>query len=775
MTHPQNPPGNVLAASRRPAMLLGAAAILVTCLSCPGLGQTSEPPADRHLEVRLLADAAGIQPGGTVRLAVVAEAKAGWHIYWRHGGASGMPTTVEWELPAGWKLADLAYPVPEALAVPKVGVNYVYHGQTVFLTKLTAPADALPGSEVSITADVRFLVCDAKKCFPGRKQVRLSLAVMAGDQRPEPRNGELFEDAEDALPTDPARAPHVKLATYWSQDAVRPGDELELAVVLEVQDGHHIQSHRPITEGLIATELWTVPIEGVQLGEPIFPPASVRELPLLGKVTEHHGRVVVRVPVEADEDLAGEAITFRGLLTYQACSEQGQCFPPVHVELTDTLPVHPPDAVVQQVNAEFLPAKAKGGGFDVQGEVRAVGLIKDRPWWVFLLLALFGGLILNVMPCVLPVISIKVLSFAQQAGESRGRVMALNLIFCLGVMSVFWIFAGLAVGAGFGWGDLFKSTNFLIIMAAVVFAFGLSMFGVFDIPVPGFVNRAGAGLEREGLSGAFLKGVLATLLATPCLGPFVGPVLTWSLRQPALLVAACWTCLGLGMCSPYLLLAAKPDWVRLLPRPGRWMETFKQAMAFLLMGTVVFLLRAVPIDQMIATLALLTAVGLACWMLGRFAAYGTGLVRKVVVLVIAAAAIWGTGTLAYSREEAADLPWEPFSIEALTAHTSAGRTVLVDFTAQWCLNCKWNEETALNIASTRKLVEELQVVCLLADFTQESPHIRRVMEKLGTTAVPLTAIFPSGRANEPIIIDGTYTAGTLHERLRQAGPSRSAE
>jgi thiol:disulfide interchange protein len=753
----------------RNGVMPAALAAFFICFTEPAAAQTAQPQGNPFVDVRLLASAAGIQPGGKVRLAVVVEPKKGWHIYWRYGGASGLPTTVDWELPAGWTVSELEYPVPDVLDVPEVGINYIYHGRTVLLATLSAPADAAPGSEVKIAGAVRFLVCDADKCMPGREPVELSLPIVA--QAPQPANADLFEQAEQALPIAASKAENLKISTYWSQDAVRPGDNLALAVVLDVEQGYHIQSHQPITEGLIATDLWTVPIDGADLGEPVFPPARVRDVPVLGKVSEYHGRVVIRIPIEAFDDLAGETINFYGLLTYQACSDQGNCFPPVHVAISASLPVRAKDALVKQTSTDIFGA-AEAGGFDLKGNVQPVGLIKGRSWWVYLLLALVGGLILNVMPCVLPVISIKVLSFAQQAGESRGRVMALNLIFCLGVMSIFWVFAVLAISAGFGWGDLFKSTTFLIVMAAIVFAFALSLFGVFDIPVPGFVNKAGAGLEREGLTGAFLKGVLATLLATPCLGPFVGPALTWSLSQPALLVVLIWTCLGLGMCSPYLLLAAKPSWIRFLPKPGAWMETFKQAMAFLLVGTVVFLLRAVPAKDMIATLALLTAVGLGCWMLGRFAAYGTGGVRKIVVLLIAVAVIWGTTRVAYSREQAAELPWQPFTVAALGEYTAAGKTVLVDFTADWCLNCKWNEATALNISSTRKLVDDLGVVCLLADFTNEDPDIRQVMEKLGNTAVPLTAIFPAGRPNEPILIDGTYTPGTLRKRLREAGPSK---
>ena len=213
---------------------------------------------------------------------------------------------------------------------------------------------------------------------------------------------------------------------------------------------------------------------------------------------------------------------------------------------------------------------------------------------VWMLLAFVAGLVLNVMPCVLPVVSIKVLSFVQQAGESRRRVLAMGLVFAAGMLTVFLALAAVAILFGLGWGQQFQSQAFLIILITLVFAFALSLFGVYDFAVPTGVNALAAATTREGFASVYLKGVLATLLATPCSGPFLGSTMAWTLTQPPSIVLLMFSMLGLGMAMPYVVLTAHPESLTRLPKPGAWMETFKQIMGFLLMGTVAYLMISPP-------------------------------------------------------------------------------------------------------------------------------------------------------------------------------------
>src|SRR5690606_26116401 len=252
---------------------------------------------------------------------------------------------------------------------------------------------------------------------------------------------------------------------------------------------------------------------------------------------------------------------------------------------------------------------------------------------VYFLYAFLGGLILNVMPCVLPVVAIKVLSFVQQAGESRSRILALNVVYSLGILTVFMLLATLAVVLGIGWGGLFQREEFNLVMAGLVFAMGLSLLGVFEIPVPGFVGSAAGGAHREGLLGAYLTGIFATLLATPCSGPFLGVTLGWSVRQEVHVTYATWALMGLGMSFPYLLIGAFPAAIKFLPKPGTWMVRFKELAGLVLMGTVVFIITFLNETYTIPALVMLVGLALGLYMIGNLYDINSHIKRKATVLV----------------------------------------------------------------------------------------------------------------------------------------------
>lgn len=240
-----------------------------------------------------------------------------------------------------------------------------------------------------------------------------------------------------------------------------------------------------------------------------------------------------------------------------------------------------------------------------------------RSVWVVLPLSFLAGFLLNFMPCVLPVVGLKLLSFIQQAQSDRRRILLMNLSYTAGLLSVMLVLASLAVFTGLGWGEQFSSTGFTITLAAVVFAFGLSFLGVWDIPLPGFVSTADGKGPSEGYAGAFSKGILSTILATPCSGPFLGAALAWAVTQPAVMTFAVFVTVGLGMASPYLVIGAFPSLIRVLPKPGNWMITFKYIMGFVMLGTVVYLLSFVAIASVVPTVLLLLGIGIAVWFAGQ--------------------------------------------------------------------------------------------------------------------------------------------------------------
>ncbi len=397
------------------------------------------------------------------------------------------------------------------------------------------------------------------------------------------------------------------------------------------------------------------------------------------------------------------------------------------------------------------------------------GNVQGQSLPVNLLLAFLGGLILNVMPCVLPVLAIKVLGFVQQAGESRGRILALNIAYSAGVVGVFLVLASLAVFLKLGWGGLFQDPRFNLVMACIVFAMGLSLLGVFEIPIPGAVGSAAGGEEREGLLGAVMTGIFATLLATPCTGPFMGTTLAWSVQQPTLVVYLIWGTMGLGMASPYLLIGVFPRLVNWLPQPGMWMVRFKEFAGFVLMATVIFLVNAVSSHLIVPLLVMLLGIALGVWMIGNLYDHSTPTRRKMAIR-ISALVCSGVMLLAGWRMtlQGPQLPWRDFTTADATAALAENDVVLIDFTADWCLICKQNEKFALNTKDTIEFVEEHGVVPMYADYTTGSPEIAAWLQKFNHDGVPLTLILRGGEEPQAIVLRGPYSKSTLLAKLEKA-------
>lgn len=390
----------------------------------------------------------------------------------------------------------------------------------------------------------------------------------------------------------------------------------------------------------------------------------------------------------------------------------------------------------------------------------------------WLVLAFIAGVILNVMPCVLPVVSIKILSFVQQAGESRSRIFGLGLAFSAGIMVVFLALAALAAFAGKGWGEQFQNPNFIVVMIAIVFAFSLSMFDVFELGVPSQVGALAGGVQREGLGDAFFKGMMATVLATPCSGPFLGSTLAWSVTQSTATVFMIFTMIGLGMAAPYVVLTANPAALKIVPKPGAWMQTFKHLMGFLLLGTVVYLMTSLRQDLLLFTIAFLLFVALGCWWWGKFATFDQKPGARMTTL-FASFAIVGVGARVsfvdlkgLFTEGTGHVAWVEFDPEVLAKHHAEGRTVFVDFTANWCPNCKYNEFNVFESEEIRGLMQRKRVVPMKADITNDGPRtemIRRLMARLGARSIPLCAVFPGDRPNEPYVRLDIVTVSMMRE------------
>jgi suppressor for copper-sensitivity B len=405
---------------------------------------------------------------------------------------------------------------------------------------------------------------------------------------------------------------------------------------------------------------------------------------------------------------------------------------------------------------------------------------------VALLMGLLGGLILNLMPCVLPVLGLKLMSFAQQSGRERREVFLMNLWFCAGLFAVFFVLATASVGANLGlsstnlgWGQQFGSVPFKIGMLGVVFAFALSFLGVWELPIPGFIGeKAGHVQSQEGPLGSFLKGVLSTVLATPCSGPFLGPVFGYTLTQPTAVTYAVFGSIALGMSLPYILVGIFPGLVRFMPKPGAWMATFKEVLGFVMLGTVAYLfylLRQQP-DWFVPTFVMLIGIWLGCWWVGRSqettgtAGFGRWLQAAAVGSAVAAAGFLWLGP------HDSLIKWEkPFSPARLADLRQSGATVMVDFSADWCLTCKANLQFAIETDRVKAKLQKNRVVPMLADWTDGSDEIRRVLEGLGSRSIPVLAIYPAAKPGEtppePIVLRDLLTEGQVLAALEEAGPS----
>lgn len=401
--------------------------------------------------------------------------------------------------------------------------------------------------------------------------------------------------------------------------------------------------------------------------------------------------------------------------------------------------------------------------------------------------ALLAGFILNFMPCVLPVVGLKLLSFLEQGGSNPRRVLALNLWYSLGIVAVFWVLAGLAVavqaGLGtaygvkeFGWGAQFHFDKFNITLVAIVFVMALSFLGVWEIPIPGFASSRNAQelARKEGALGAFVKGVITTVLATPCSGPFLGTAVGFAIKSTPVITFAIFTVMGLGMAAPYILVGFRPSLIRLLPKPGAWMDTFKQLMGFALIATVLWLMLPISERLVMPTLTFLAALAAGCWWVGRtpgYAEFG----QKLKSWAQASAFVAVAGWLAFAAPQITDpLPWREFSMSRFVSDVNSDQTVMVEFTAEWCATCKALKATCLDRSKTKDKVRKNNVIVYEVDIDKINDEERQFFSKMQpSNAVPLVAIFPAGKKYHPISFGNGYTQSQILQALEDAGPSQS--
>jgi thiol:disulfide interchange protein DsbD len=671
-------------------------------------GLAAAPVRNGAVEAELVSSVVSIQPGAPFTVALRMRHDSYWHTYWLNAG-TGYPTSLEWKLPDGFKAGPIQWPVPLILrdAAGKT-TGYGYERENFLLVKITPPAGLVPGSTVTLQAHAEWLMCQ-ESCMPGSADLTLTLPVKIGVPRRDGQWAEKIADFTGRLPVD--------LPPGWSVAVRRQGAEVELH--LKVESGV-----RPA-----ADSLYFLSADGLIDYER---PQEVRSGPdgyvFKLKVAESSDPKTTRLVgvIRADDGWGprGEVVG---------------------------LNVHPGI----KVNVPFNAAVPAGGSGTGTGFLATLGL------------AFLGGLILNLMPCVFPVLGIKVLGFVNQSGHDRRVVTLHGLVFSAGVLASFWVLAGAlaglrAGGSQLGWGFQLQSPGFVFALSGVMLTFALSLSGVFEFGL----RATGVGAElqmREGYAGSFFTGVLATVVATPCSAPFLAPALGAALALPTAQAFIVFTSIAVGLALPYLLLSIFPSAVKMLPRPGPWMETFKQLMAFPLYATVGYLLWVLagqtPENGLLMAFFGLTLVAMAAWLYGRFGLWSRRKALASFVLLL-----WG-GWLGWPQTASpSEITWKPWSPEAVAQATAEGKTVYVDFTARWCATCQTNKKLVFASDEVKRAFRAQGIVLLKADWTNQDARITAELAKWGRSAVPFNLVIKPGQPPQPL--PELLTPGLVLEALQ---------
>ena len=554
------------------------------------------------------------------------------------------------------------------------------------------------------------------------------------------------------------------LRVVADRSAYEPGETVALAARVRIEDHWHVNSNTPTYDYLIPTELTLTLPEGSTEPATEYPAHSMQSFAFTEEpIAVYDGEVTIYSRFELPAGLAPGSTELEAALRYQACDDK-QCLPPVTTEVALSIDVGPGGEPTHQSWFDTSGADAASGR--ESGANPASSTTGGANLLLMLAMGWIGGLILNLMPCVLPVLSIKVFGLVKSAAEGRKELVSGALFTVAGVVVSFWGLAAAAVlaaqaGAAVGWGVQFQQPGFVAFLLLVVVLFSLNMWGLFEIPLPASLARAAGGAQREGALGHFFSGFFATLMATPCSAPFLGTAVGFALAQPAPLVFAIFTAIGLGLGFPYLVLAAFPGAASLLPRPGAWMVTFRSVMGFLLAAAAVWLFYVLAAQITAESLAFiqlaLLGLALATWFLGRME---PGSPRRLIswTAIVAAAglclALAVTSPRVSSAKAATEtgrIAWLAFDEqEAQRLSREEGRLVFVDFTADWCLTCKANERLVLASDEVVAAFEEHQVVPMKGDWTNRDDRITEFLARYGRSAVPFYVLFRPGQEPHPL-------------------------
>jgi thiol:disulfide interchange protein DsbD len=732
----------------------------------PARAASSSADAD-HVHVQLVFRNAQLYPGAGDHGGLYFKLEPGWHVYWKNPGDAGLPPHIHWTLPEGITADPLQFTAPKRLPLGPL-MDYGYEDEVVFPFRLEIAKTVKPGVAV-LHAKVDWLVCRAS-CIPGKADLEITQKILSASSVSEPDDGpgaeiwkrlaRLLPDALPAneravfQPTKEGFRLNVETGRRETTATFFPEDQ-------DILDNPAPQKVTPTANGLI-----------LDLKKDASLTANPAQLKGVLELSGGRNYEIVALP-------PGMAVPS----AQQAGSEPSEKLAAGAKAPGDT------GALVAGVETPAYQASALQGAKSTLQPCGTGILERARTGnWLRMLkasgLAFLGGLLLNLMPCVFPVLFLKGLALVNSGNEERRTLRTHGLVYAAGILVSFWVLVAVllglrAAGATLGWGFQFQSPIFLALMAGLLFFLGLSLAGQFEIGLT-LTSAGGALAQKQGYTGSFFTGVLAVVVATPCTAPFMGAAVGYALAQSAAVTFAVFTALALGLAAPYVALTLQPAWTRLLPKPGAWMEVLRQAVAVPIFATVIWLAWVLAggygsglLASLLGSFLLLAVAG---WFLGRWPAkrwssiVAAAILLGVVALDALAPQKLTTAPETLSPPEMRGL-WQPWSEAAVSRSLAAGQPVFVDFTASWCLSCQVNERVALNQPDVIKAFQGKNVVLMKADWTRHDEAITQALTALGRSGVPAYALYVPGQS-QPQLLPEVLTPGIVADAVSKLAPIR---
>ncbi len=671
----------------------------------------AEPVRSSHVEAELIAENTAFQPGQPFWVAVRLTMDEHWHTYWRNPGDSGLGTTVDWDLPEGFQAGPLLWPYPQRIPDGPL-MSYAFENSVLLLTEITPPASWSKAS-ATLTARAAWLMCK-DMCIPGDALLKLELATT---------NGLPATDGQWAMPFASARAALPVEGLDWSV-------KVDLDPVFLT---FHLTPRGP-GKTFAPNDLYFFPYR-----EDLIEHVATQELSRTGNDWVLKIRRSALPPENLDR--------IRGTLVGPSGWIDGTSVRALQVDVAIPLP-----SASSSSPAAAAPAAALLTG----------------------LLAMFvGGMLLNLIPCVFPVLSLKIVNLVEQSRETHESAIKHAAAFTGGVLLSMWVLAAVLLalrgsGSTVGWAFQMSSPTFVLGLTFLFLLIGLNMFGVFEMGLS--LTSAGGTLQaKKGVFGSFASGLLTTVAGAPCAGPFLGTAIGFAVAQPAAIALLAFTAMGLGTALPYALLSTNPRLLKALPKPGAWMETMKQFMAFPMLVTAgwfasIYMKLHGGDDIAFRLFTAFVLVGAAAWVFGKWSALhranGVRWAGRIVAVILL---VLGTR---YALQKS-DLRLEPWSVERVAELRQTGQPVLVDFTAEWCAICQVNKRVALENDEVLALLKEKGVTVLLADWTDQNAKVGAGLAEFGRAAVPLYLLYGRDPAQPPEVLPQTLTPGIVLDALKK--------